>query len=183
MNSEIVDALFGLLQQRVAEGFPGKILGDPVDLFQRLVDRHRADWYWAITQDPLTGFVNIAPGGKVHYRIRPPARRPHQFFHLFFDRGGHRRVADIGVDLHQEVAANNHRLRFRVVDVGGDDGASGGDFITHEFRGDVFRQACAKAHPRMLVAQYFTANALAAHIFTDGDELHFGSDDPVAGVV
>ncbi|EHC78033.1 hypothetical protein LTSERUB_6222 [Salmonella enterica subsp. enterica serovar Rubislaw str. A4-653] len=36
MNSEIVDALFGLLQQRVAEGFPGKILGDPVDLFQRL---------------------------------------------------------------------------------------------------------------------------------------------------
>ncbi|GAR36019.1 hypothetical protein NGUA10_00016 [Salmonella enterica] len=35
----------------------------------------------------------------------------------------------------------------------------------------------------MLVAQHFTANALAAHIFTDGDELHFGSDDPLAGIM
>ncbi|EHC85336.1 hypothetical protein LTSEUGA_5606, partial [Salmonella enterica subsp. enterica serovar Uganda str. R8-3404] len=37
-----------------------------------------------------------------------------------------------------------------MVDVGGNNRAARGDFITHEFRGDVFRQA--------LVAQHFTAN-------------------------
>ncbi len=183
MDGEVVDALFGLLQQRVAERFPGKIFGDPVDLFQRLVDRDGADRYRAVTQDPLTGFVNIAAGGKVHYRVRAPAGRPHQFFHLFFDGGGDRRVTDVGIHFDQEVAADNHRLGFRVVDVGGNNRAARGDFITHEFRGNVFRQARAKAHPRMLVAQHFTANALAAHIFTDGDELHFGSDDPLAGIM
>ncbi len=35
----------------------------------------------------------------------------------------------------------------------------------------------------MLVAQYFTANALAAHIFTDGDELHFGVTITAGGQV
>ncbi len=32
----------------------------------------------------------------------------------------------------EEVAADNHRFRLRVVDVGGDDGASGGHFIANE---------------------------------------------------
>ena len=37
-------------------------------------------------------------------------------------RGGDGRVADVGVDLDQEVAADDHRLELRVVDVGRDDG-------------------------------------------------------------
>ena len=42
---------------------------------------------------------------------------------LLLDRGGDRRVADVGVDLHQEVAADDHRLALGMVDVGRDDRA------------------------------------------------------------
>jgi ribosomal protein S3AE len=48
--------------------------------------------------------------------------------------------------------ADNHRLGFRVVDVGGDNGPTGCHFVTHKFRRDVFRQTSAKAFARMLVA-------------------------------
>src|SRR3546814_1039129 len=39
MDGEIVDALFGLFDQRVAEDVPGQFLGDAANLLQRLVDR------------------------------------------------------------------------------------------------------------------------------------------------
>ena len=70
-----------------------------------------------------------------------------------------------------------------MVDVGRNNRPARSDFITHEFRGDIFRQTSAKVHPRMLVAQHFTTNTLAAHIFTDGDKLHLWRDDPLTGVV
>ena len=127
--------------------------------------------------------MDVAASGEVHHRVRAPARGPDQLFHLFFDGRGDGRVADVGVDLHQEVAADNHRLRFRVVDVGGDNRAPGGHFVTHKLRRDVLRQASAKAFARMLVAQYFAADALAAHVFADGDELHLRRDDTLARVV
>ena len=152
MDSEVIHTLLGLFQQRVAERFPGKIFGDPVNLLQRLVDRHCTDRHRAVTQNPLAGFVNIATGGEIHHRIRSPARGPYQLFHFFFDGRGDRRVADIGVNFYQEIATNNHRLRFRMINVGRDNRTSGSNFITDKFRSDIFRQMCAKAHSRMLVA-------------------------------
>ena len=53
---------------------------------------------------------------------------------LFVDGGGDGRVADVGVDLHQEVAADDHRLALGVVDVGRDDRAAAGDLVAHELR-------------------------------------------------
>ncbi|MNB87227.1 hypothetical protein D3C75_342030 [compost metagenome] len=88
MDSEVVDALLCLLQQGIAEGSPGEIFGNAVNLFQRLVDGNCANGYRAVTQDPLAGFMNIASGGEVHDRVRTPAGGPHQFLHLFFDGGG-----------------------------------------------------------------------------------------------
>ena len=38
-----IDALLGLLDQRVAEDFPREVFGLAIDLFERLVDRHGAD--------------------------------------------------------------------------------------------------------------------------------------------
>lgn len=70
-----------------------------------------------------------------------------------------------------------------MVDVGGNDGAAGGHFLTHELRRDVVRQVGAPALARMLVAQHLAANALAPHVFTDGDELHLWGDDTGAGIV
>src|SRR5918912_3157195 len=52
-------------------------------------------------------------------------------------RGGDRRVADVGVDLHHEIAADDHRLALRMVDVGGDDRTPAGDLGADELGGDV----------------------------------------------
>ncbi|MNV23431.1 hypothetical protein D3C71_1144430 [compost metagenome] len=177
VDGEVIHPLLGLFQQGVAEGFPGKIFRDPVDLLQRLVDRNSADRHRAVTQDPLASFVNVAPGGEIHHRVCAPAGGPHQFFDLFFDGRGDRGVTDVGVHFHQEVAADNHRLRFRVVNIGGDNRSSGGDFVAHEFRGDVLRQASAKPFARMLVAQHFASDALAAHVFANRNELHLRRHD------
>ena len=85
MDGEVVHTLFRLLQQRVAERFPGEVFGDAVDLLQRLINRDGTDRHRAVTQDPFAGFVNITASGKIHHRVRAPARRPDQLFHLFFD--------------------------------------------------------------------------------------------------
>lgn len=70
-----------------------------------------------------------------------------------------------------------------MIDVGGNDGAAGGHFMAHELRRDVVRQVGAPALARVLVAQHLAANALAPHVFTDGDELHLRGDDAGAGIV
>ena len=70
-----------------------------------------------------------------------------------------------------------------MVDVGGDDGAPGGNFIADELGGNVFRQAGTEAFPGMLLAQNLAADTFATHVFANGDELHLRRDDPLAGVV
>ncbi|MNQ77555.1 hypothetical protein D3C85_924320 [compost metagenome] len=183
VDGEVIHPLLGLLQQGVAEQLPGEILGDAVGLLQRLIDGHCADGHRAVAQYPLPGLVDVAAGGEIHDGVGAPAGGPHQLLHFLLDAGGHRRVADVGVDLHQEVAADDHRLGFRVVDVAGDDGAAGGHLIAHEFGGDVFRQAGAEALTRMLAQQQLGAHPLAAHVLANGDELHLRGDHPLAGIV
>ena len=85
------------------------------------------------------GLVDVTASGQIHHGVRTPAAGPHQLLHLLLNGGADGGVANVGVDLYQEVAADDHRLRFRVVDVGGDDGATAGDLITDELRGDVLR--------------------------------------------
>ncbi len=43
VDREIIDALLGLLDERVAVEIPGQVLGAAADFFQRLVNGHRAD--------------------------------------------------------------------------------------------------------------------------------------------
>ena len=73
-------------------------------------------------------------GREIHHRVTAPADRPHQFFDLFVDARTECRVADIGINLDQKIAANNHRLQFRVIDIGGNNRPPGSDFATHKFR-------------------------------------------------
>ena len=54
---------------------------------------------------------------------------------LVGDSRQHRRIADVGVDLDQEVAADRHRLQLAVVDVGRDDGSAARHFLAHELGG------------------------------------------------
>ena len=134
VDGEIIDALLGLLDQRVLVDVPVELDGIAVDLLQRLIDRHRADRDGRVPDDPFARQMDIATGGKVHHRVGAPAGCPHHLLDLLLDRAGHRGVADIGVDLGEEVPADDHRLGFRVIDIGGDDGATARDFAPHELR-------------------------------------------------
>ena len=66
------------------------------------------------------------------------------------------RVADVGVDLHQEIAADDHRLELEVVDVGRNDRAA---------------------------ARHFVADEIGRQPLADRDELHLGRDLALARVV
>ncbi|MNS39085.1 hypothetical protein D3C72_713560 [compost metagenome] len=184
VDGEVVHALLGLLDQGVAEQFPGQVFGHAVDLFQGLVDRHGTNRHRRVADDPLTGFVNVLAGGQVHDRVRTPADAPGQLGHFFLDRGTQGAVADVAVDLHQEVAADDHRLHFRVVDVGRDDRAATGNFLANELGGDFLRDVGPEAVAGvLLVEQAGGACLLQLHVFADGHILHLGSDDALAGIV
>src|SRR6478672_8562299 len=145
----VVDALLELLDEGVAVDLPGEVLALAVDLLERLVDRHRPDRDRAVADDPLARRVDVATGRQVHDRVGAPAGRPRHLLDLLLDRGGDGGVADVGVDLDQEAAADRHRLGLGVVDVGRDHRAAAGDLVT-----DVLRR----------------------HALAEGDELHLRRD-------
>src|SRR5690606_29595861 len=138
----------------------------------------------AVANDPLAGFVDVLAGGQVHDGIRTPADAPGQLGHFLLDRGAQRRVADIAVDLHQEVAADDHRLQLHVVDVGRDDGAAAGHFLADELRGDFLGDAGAEALAAVLfLEQPGLAGLGQLHVLADGDELHLRGDDALLRIV
>src|SRR6056297_1586274 len=69
VDGEIIHALFGLLDQRVAEHLPCEVFGHAIHLFQRLIDRHGADGHGAVADDPFAGVVDVAPRREIHHRI------------------------------------------------------------------------------------------------------------------
>ena len=155
MDRHVVHALLGLLDDRVLVDLPGQLLGPAVDLLQRLVERHRADGDGGVAQHPLAGGVDVAAGGQVHDRVGAPAGRPGHLLDLLLDGGGDRGVADVGVDLHQEPLADDHRLDLRVVDVRGQYGPARGDLLAYD---------------------------LGRNVLPDGHVLHLGGDLPAACV-
>ena len=100
--------------------------------------------------------MNVFAGGKIHHGVGAPFRRPTHFLDFFLDRGSHGAVADVRVDFYQEIAADDHRLGFGMIDVCGNDGAAAGDFGPHEFGcdlvGDVRTERVAAMLMREIVA-------------------------------
>jgi hypothetical protein len=47
--------------------------------------------------------MDVLAGGKVHHSVRAPLGRPAHLLDFLLDAGGDRAVADVGIDLHQEV--------------------------------------------------------------------------------
>src|SRR4051794_26677569 len=97
--------------------------------------------------------MDVLTGRKIHHRVSSPARRPSHLFDFFFDRRSHSRIADVGIYLHEEIAADDHWLALRVIDIRGNDRASARNFIAHELGRDESRDARAEAHPGMLMTQ------------------------------
>ncbi len=171
VDREVVDPLLRLFDQRIAIDVPGEVFGHAADLFQRLVNRHGADGHGAVADDPFAGVVDVATGGKVHDRIRAPAGGPDHLVHLVRHVAGDRAVADIGVDLDQEVAPDGHRFGFGVVDVVGDDRPPARQFVADKFRRHIFGDRRTPAIAVKLLLHTLAAQVLAfCHIF------HFGRD-------
>ncbi len=202
MDGEVIDALLGLLDEGVAEEFPGEVFGFAVHFFERLINGHGADGHGAVAQDPFTGGVDVLAGGEVHDGVGSPLGGPAHFFDFFLDAGGDGAVADVGVDFDEEIPADDHRLEFGVIDVRGDDSAAGGDFTADELGGDFVRDALGEALEdagRVVGLDLGGADVLlvevvaddvvgevgdlrALHVLADGDELHLGGDDAGFGV-
>src|SRR5205823_6702105 len=104
-------------------------------------------------------------------------------------------VADIGVDLDQEIAPDNHRLAFRMIDVCRDNRATARNFVADELGRDLARDMRAERFADVLLAKIVSVVAVivdrgagiidpgySAAVFADRDELHFRSDNPLARV-
>ncbi len=85
MNGEVVHTLLSLLNQRVAENFPGQVFSLAIDLFQGLVNRHCTNGHRAVAQNPFAGFMNMLASGQVHYRVATPTNGPGHFLDFFTD--------------------------------------------------------------------------------------------------
>src|ERR1035437_11062159 len=88
--------------------------------------------------------MDVLASGKVHHRIRAPLGGPAHLLDFFLNAGGDGAVADVRVDLHQEVAPDDHRLALRMVDVGRDDRAATGHFGADELGRDLGGDAGAE---------------------------------------
>ncbi len=183
VDGEIVDALLALFDERVLEDGPVELVGVAADFLERLVDRDGADGDGAVADDPVTDVVDVATGGEIHDGVGAPADRPDEFLDLFFDRRRDGAVANVGVDLHQEVAADNDGLKFGVVDVGGDDGAAAGDFAADEFGGDEGGDFSAEILAIGAAFEGAFGHGFAADVFAVGDIGHLSGDDAGFGVL
>src|SRR5690606_786722 len=182
LDGEVVHALLRLFDQGVAKDLPVQVLGAAAYLLQRLVDRHRADRHRRVADDPLAREVDVPAGGQVHHRVRAPADRPHQLLDLLGHARGHRAVADVGVDLGQEVAADDHRLALRVFDVARQDRAPAGDLVAHELGRDNAGYGRTKGFAA--VRRHGRAwRGFAALVLADRRELHLRGDDAPARIV
>ena len=187
VDGEVVDTLLGLFDEGVAEDLPGEVFGAAVDLLEGLVDRHGADRHGAVAEDPLAGLVDVLARGEIHERVASPLDGPAHLLDLLLDGGRDGRVADVGVDLHQEVAADDHRLELGVIDIGRNDGAAAGDLGADELRRDHLRDGGAEGLALVLEGQVMAAGRIGlgggeAHVLADGDVLHLGRDDALLRV-
>src|SRR5690625_7427435 len=76
MYGEVVDALFGLLDQRIPVDLPGQLPGAPAHLLEGLVDRHGPDRAGGVPDDPLAGLAGSRAGAEVHGRGGPRPAGP-----------------------------------------------------------------------------------------------------------
>ena len=89
VNREIVDTLLRLLDQGLQKDIDVQVLHLALHFFEGLIDGHRTDRHRRVSDDPLTGPVDVVPGRQIHHRVRPPAGRPLELRHLLLDRRGH----------------------------------------------------------------------------------------------
>ena len=91
VDGEVIDALLGLLDEGVAEDFPGEVFGAAVHFLERLVDGDGADGHGRVADDPFAGGVDVFAGAEVHDGVGAPFGGPTHFLDFFFDASWRRR--------------------------------------------------------------------------------------------
>src|SRR5262245_5756048 len=94
--------------------------------------------------------MDVSAGGKIHDGIGTPRNAPSHLFNFIFDRARDGAIADIGIDLDQEIPANDHRLGLRMVDIRRNDRPATRDFIADKFWSDIFRDTRTETFAGML---------------------------------
>ena len=144
VDREVVDALLGLLDERVAEDLPRQLLG-------LAVRPSRAPGRSARCRSARAscgGSTRASRGCCVPVERSMTVSAPQRVDQVIFstsssieERDGG--VADVRVDLDEELPADRHRLGLGVVDVGRDDRAAARDLVAHELR-----RACLRGSRR-----------------------------------
>ena len=169
MDGEVVDALFALFDQRVACKAPRSVFNRiAVAFLQRLIYGNGADRDRRVAQESIRGWCGCCARWRDPSRCRRPSGSTTPSCRLL---PRHDEVTAelpiLALILVEEVAADDHRLEFAMVDVAGNDGAAARDFTAHEFRRDERRNRRAKAFAvgqrrfRALEFLHFTAEVLA----------------------
>ena len=163
VDGEVVNALLALFDEGVTVHLPRQLVGLAVHLLQCLVHRHGAHGNGAVADDPLSGLVDVLAGGEVHQRVAAEARAIDALLHLLLNGGTEGGVADVGVDFHEELAADDHRFGLGVVGVARNHGTARGHLIAHKLGRDV------------------AVGVVLAEVLADGDVLHFWSHHTLTG--
>jgi len=132
-----------------------------------------------VADDPVADVVDVAPGRQVHHGVGAPSGGPDHLLDLLRHRRGHCRIADIGVDLDEEIPPDRHRFCFRMVDVGRDDRSALRHLVPDEFGRDEIRDIRPEA---LAVALERRFGVLPPEIFSDGHILHLRRDDAGSGI-
>ena len=133
------------------------------------------------------------PVREIHHGVGAPFRCPTHLLDFFFDRRRHRAVADVGVDFHQEIAADDHRLGLGVIDVGGNDRSATGDFVPHVLRCYFIRDTGPKPFSIVLISEIVAGGfrvqgsgfrcSCADHVLAQRNEFHLGRNDAVSRII
>ena len=165
MDGEIIHSLFALLDEGIAVDFPSQVFHFSVYFLQGLVNGYGAYRYRTVADNPFARFVDVGSGRKVHQGVASPFATPYCLFHLFVNARCGGRITDVGIDLDQKITSDNHRFTLRVIDVGGKNGPSFGDFLADKFGSD----GC--------INSYF----LAIHVLANSYIFHFRGNDAGTG--
>ena len=104
--------------------------------------------------------MDVFSGGKIHHGVGAPFGGPTHLLHFLIDGRSDGGVADVGVDLHEEIAPDNHGLEFRVVDIAGNDGAATGDLGANKLCGDELGNLGSVSLAGMLVIHHIARDLL-----------------------
>ncbi len=133
MDGHVVHALLRLLFDHFQHHVLVEVF-NPLDPRNGFVNRHRADGHGRVPQNGLANLMDVAAGGEVHHGVGAEVHRSVQLLEFFLDVRGHRRIADVGIDLAQRGHPDAHGLQFGMIDIGGNNHPPAGDFVAHQFR-------------------------------------------------